>query len=44
MPFHYDPSHNDHTLDAFFARATSDTVAIVPATEGETFHVEKANT
>jgi phosphoribosyl 1,2-cyclic phosphodiesterase len=42
MPFHYDPSHDDRTLDAHFARITSDTVAIVPATEGETFHVEDA--
>ena len=44
MPFHYDPSHDDHTLDVSFARTTSDTVAIVPAREGDTFHVNSANT
>jgi phosphoribosyl 1,2-cyclic phosphodiesterase len=43
MPFHYDPSHDDHTLDGFFAGTASETVAIVPAAEGETFHVENAN-
>jgi phosphoribosyl 1,2-cyclic phosphodiesterase len=39
MPFHYDPSHDDHMLDAAFAKTASDTVPIVPAREGETFHV-----
>jgi phosphoribosyl 1,2-cyclic phosphodiesterase len=42
MPFHYDPSHDDDMLDDYFARTASDTVAIVPATEGETFAVERA--
>jgi phosphoribosyl 1,2-cyclic phosphodiesterase len=43
MPFHYDPSHDDRTLDAHFAGTASDTVAIVPAIEGETFHISNAN-
>jgi phosphoribosyl 1,2-cyclic phosphodiesterase len=44
MPFHYDPSHDDDMLDADFAGTASDTVAIVPAVEGQTFHVGNANT
>jgi len=43
VPFHYDPAHDDQRLDAYFAGTTSDTVEIVPATEGETFVVENAN-
>jgi phosphoribosyl 1,2-cyclic phosphodiesterase len=44
MPFHYDPSHDDDMLDASFARTSSDTFGIVPAAEGETFHVRGAGT
>jgi phosphoribosyl 1,2-cyclic phosphodiesterase len=43
IPFHYDPSHDDQMLDTYFAGTTSDTVEIVPATEGETFLVENDN-
>lgn len=40
--FHYDPAHDDHMLDDYFAGVGSDTVEIVPATEGESFLVERA--
>jgi phosphoribosyl 1,2-cyclic phosphodiesterase len=40
MPFHYDPAHDDDTLDAVYAGIASDIVTIVPAAEGETFFVE----
>jgi phosphoribosyl 1,2-cyclic phosphodiesterase len=43
MPFHFDPSHDDEMLDAYFAGAGSDSFAIVPATEGETFQVRHAD-
>jgi phosphoribosyl 1,2-cyclic phosphodiesterase len=44
MPFHYDPAHDDDMLDAHFAGTVSDSFAIVPAIEGETFHVGNAGT
>jgi phosphoribosyl 1,2-cyclic phosphodiesterase len=39
IPFHYDPSHDDHMLDASFSGTVSDSVVIVPAVEGESFLV-----
>jgi phosphoribosyl 1,2-cyclic phosphodiesterase len=41
VPFHHDPAHDDDMLDAYFARAASDGVVVVPAREGETFRVSK---
>jgi phosphoribosyl 1,2-cyclic phosphodiesterase len=43
IPFHYDPTHDDHMLDAYFAGTTSRTLEIVPAIEGETFVVENVD-
>jgi phosphoribosyl 1,2-cyclic phosphodiesterase len=42
MPFHYDPSHDDHRLDAYFARTASDILEIVPAIEDGTFQIDHA--
>jgi phosphoribosyl 1,2-cyclic phosphodiesterase len=39
VPFHHDPAHDDDELDARFARAASDAVAITPAREGTSFRV-----
>jgi phosphoribosyl 1,2-cyclic phosphodiesterase len=43
MPFHYDPGHDDRTLDARFeeaARVVGDRFALVPALEGATVSVD----
>jgi ribonuclease BN (tRNA processing enzyme) len=42
--FHHDPSHDDDTLDVYFAGTVSDTVETVVATEGETFLVAHGDT
>jgi phosphoribosyl 1,2-cyclic phosphodiesterase len=42
VPFHFDPAHDDDTLDRFFGRATSDArlpFEIVPAREGDSLRI-----
>jgi len=44
MPFHHDPSHDDNTLDAFFAKNSArpdENFTFSPAREGATFEVGK---
>ena len=46
MPFHFDPAHDDDTLDAFFADAIgahAEPFAITPAREDATFEVISAS-
>jgi phosphoribosyl 1,2-cyclic phosphodiesterase len=45
MPFHYDPAHDDTTLDRSFTNPllTRPDLSVIPAREGETFDVAGTN-
>jgi len=43
VPFHYDPAHDDTTLDRHFTNLPLTRLPVVPAREGETLHVAGTN-